>query len=99
MHVIYLKALPERFTEVLGNLINTDTSHGPDSKSSDERVGVFAILRECVDSQDGQVWLRLGVVHQVEIDKLLQLEVVCLHAVHHVSKEGAVWMEMGVGIN
>jgi hypothetical protein len=34
----------------------------------------------------GHVKLGLGIVHQVE-DKLLQLQVVCLHAVDHVGEE------------
>ena len=44
IHTIYLKAFPERFTEVLGDLVDTDTAHGPDSEGSDERVGVLTVL-------------------------------------------------------
>ena len=46
-------------------------------------------LGEGVDSQNGQVRLRLGVVHQVQVDQLLELQVVCLHAVDHIREEGA----------
>ena len=86
---MYLEAFPEWFTEVFSDLVNADAPHSPDSQGSDERVGVFTVLGEGVDSQNGQVRLRLGVIHQVEVDKLLQLKVISLHAVHHVSKEGA----------
>lgn len=48
-----------------------------------------AHLGECVDSQDGQVWLRLGVVHEIQVDQLLELQVVGLHAVDHIGKQGA----------
>lgn len=46
-------------------------------------------LHEAVDSHDGHVRLALGVVHQVEIDQLLELQVIGLHAVNHVWKQRA----------
>ena len=46
-------------------------------------------LDKRVDSHDGHVWLALGVVHEVEIYQLLQLQVIGLHAVHNVWEKGA----------
>lgn len=83
----HLEALPQRLAEILRDLVHTDTAHSPDSKRSDEGVGVLAVLGEGVDGQDSEVWLRLCIVHEVKVDELLQLEVVSLHAVHHISKE------------
>ncbi len=59
-------------------LINPNAAQGPDSQSSYEWVWVFAVLDECGDGHDGHVRLTLGVVHQVEVDELLQLQVVGL---------------------
>ena len=49
----YFQALPKRFTEVLSDLVDTDTSHGPDSERTNQRVRVLTVLGEGVDSQDG----------------------------------------------
>ena len=46
-------------------------------------------LGEGVNSEDGQIGLRLGVVHEIEVDQLLQLKVVGLHAIHHIRKQRA----------
>lgn len=46
-------------------------------------------LHKAVDSHNGHVWLAFGVVHQVQIHQLLQLQVVSLHAVHNIRKERA----------
>lgn len=45
-------------------------------------------LHKGVDSHDGHVGLTLGIVHQIQVHQLLQLQVVCLHTVHHVGEEG-----------
>ena len=50
---------------------------------------MWGYLGESVHGKDGQVWLRLGVVHEIEVDELLQLQVVRLHTVHHVRKQRA----------
>ena len=42
-----------------------------------------------VDSEDSEVRLALGVIHQIQIHQLLELQVVCLHAVHHIGKKSA----------
>ena len=47
----------------------------------------MADLDEGVDGHDGHVRLTLGVVHEVEIDELLQLQVVGLHAVDDVREQ------------
>lgn len=52
-------------------------------------------LDEGVDGHDGHVGLALGVVHQVEVDQLLQLQVVRLHAVHHVREQRAAQRQDG----
>lgn len=44
----------------------------------------ISCLDKAVDSHDGHIRLALGVVHQVEVNQLLQLQVVCLHAVHYI---------------
>lgn len=41
-------------------------------------------LYKGVNSHDSHVWLTLGIVHQVEVDQLFQLQVVSLHAVHNI---------------
>lgn len=46
-------------------------------------------LHKAVDSHNGHVWLTFGVVHQVQIHQLLQLQVVSLHTVHNIRKERA----------
>lgn len=46
-----------------------------------------AYLNERVDGHDGHIGLRFGVVHQIQIDQLLELQVVRLHAVDDVRKE------------
>ena len=47
-------------------------------------------LDKCVDGHDGHIWLRLGIIHQVQIHKFLQFQVVCLHTVHHIGKQGTI---------
>ena len=68
-----LETLPERFAEVLSDLLYTDTAHGADCQGPDQWVWVLAVLDEGVDRHDGHVRLGLGVVHQVQVHKLLQL--------------------------
>lgn len=41
-------------------------------------------LYEGVDCHDSHIWLTLGIVHQVEVNQLLQFQVVCLHAVDNI---------------
>jgi len=88
VRVLVLQTLAQRVAQVLGDLVDADAAHSSDRQSSDQGIGVLAVLDESVDRHDGHVRLRLGVVHQVEVDELLELQVVCLHAVDHVGKEG-----------
>lgn len=46
-------------------------------------------LGKGVHSEDGQVRLRLGVVHQIQVDQFLQLQAVRLHTVDHVWEQRA----------
>merc|ERR1719452_276143 len=86
--VLVLQAFPKWFTQILSDLLNSDATHSSHSQGSDKGVGVLTILDECVDCHNGHVRLGLGIVHKVEIHQLLQLQVVSLHAVDHVWKEG-----------
>ena len=80
-------------------LVDTNATHRSNSQSPNERVGIFAVLDEGVDGHDGHVRLTLGVVHQVEINQLLQFEVVRLHAVRDIRKESANIFANGHGRN
>jgi len=44
-------------------------------------------LNKCVDSHDSHVGLTLCIVHQVEVDEFLQLQVISLHAVDNVREQ------------
>lgn len=46
-------------------------------------------LNKAVDSHDGHIWLTLGIVHQVQVHKLLELQVISLHAVHNIWEKRA----------
>ena len=70
-------------------LVDSNTAHCSHCQGPNQWVWIFTILDEGVNCHDGHVWLALGVVHQVEVDQLFQLEVVSLHAVGHVRKQGA----------
>ncbi len=59
------------------------------ASAQDERVGIFGVLDERVDGEDDELRLRLGVVHEVEVDELLLFEVFGLHVFEHVWKETA----------
>ena len=49
-------------------------------------------LDESVHSQDNQLWLRLRIVHEVQIYKLLLLQIIRLHVLQHIWEEAAhVW--------
>ena len=43
-------------------------------------------LDERVDGHDGQLGLSLGIVHQVQIHQLLQLQIIRLNAVDDIGK-------------
>jgi hypothetical protein len=73
---------------VLRDLVDADAPHSADSQGTDERVRVVAILHKGVHSQQRQVRVALGVVDQVEIHQLFQLQILGLDAVHDVCEEG-----------
>ena len=52
-----------------------DASHGANGERPDQRVGVVTVHDEGVDDEQRGPRLDLGVVHQVEVDELLQLHV------------------------
>ena len=54
-------------------------------------------LHKRVDSHDSHVGLVLGIVHQVQVYQLLQLQVVCLHAVDDIRKKSTGGEEGGGG--
>lgn len=45
-------------------------------------------LYKAVNSHDGHVRLTLGIVHKVQVNQFLQLQVIGLHAVYHIWKQG-----------
>ena len=51
---------------------------------ADPPVLISPYLDKRVDGHDGHVGLALGVVHQVEVDELLELQIIRLHAVDDV---------------
>mmetsp|Transcript_22293 Transcript_22293/g.64803 ORF Transcript_22293/g.64803 Transcript_22293/m.64803 type:complete len:256 (-) Transcript_22293:46-813(-) len=88
VRVIVREASLEGLAEVLSDPFHSDAAHGADGKGSDERVRVIGVLHECVHSQQCRFRLSLGIIDQVKVHKLLQLNVVRLDAVHHVREEG-----------
>lgn len=44
-------------------------------------------LGKSVDCQDSKIRLRFGVIHQVQVNQFLQLQIISLHAVDHVCKQ------------
>ena len=41
-----LETLPERFTEVVSNLIYSDTTHSPDCQGSDQWIWILTVLKK-----------------------------------------------------
>lgn len=52
IRVFVLQTFPQRFTEVLCDLVHANAAHCTNSKGTDERVGVFTILSELVNQRD-----------------------------------------------
>lgn len=44
-------------------------------------------LDKSVNSHDGHIWLRLGIVHQIQVNQLLQLKIVRLHTVDNIGEQ------------
>jgi hypothetical protein len=83
----HLEALAQRLAEVLGDLVHADAAHRADGERADERVRILRVFHKRVDGEDGEVGLALGVVDEVEVDELLQLDRRSLDAVDHVGEE------------
>lgn len=47
----------------------------------------FTDLNKRVDSHDSHVRLTLSIVHEVQINKFLQLQIISLHAVDDIRKQ------------
>ena len=64
-------------------------SHHPSPFPCLEYIGIsgFAHPNKRINRQDNEFWLRLCVVHEVEIDEFLLLEILGLHVLEHVGKE------------
>ena len=82
-----LQAPLQRVAQVLCDPVHPDAAHRPHGQRPDQRVWVLRILDKRVDREDRQLWLRLGVVDQVQVDQLLQLRVVRLHTVDHIREQ------------
>ena len=83
-----VQALLKTLTQVLSDTLDPDASHGSDGKRSEQwRELLSGILLERVDRHNHQIWLRLGVVDNVEVNELFQLNRLSLHALDHVWEE------------
>ena len=72
--ILILQALSEGLTSQRYSvtLSTLIQAHAPHRKNSDPRIWILTVLDKCVDSHD---------------DQILQLQVVCLHAVDHAREE------------
>jgi hypothetical protein len=52
-------------------------------------------LDERIDGKNNQFRLRFGIVHEVEIDKLLLFEIFCLHVLEDIWKEAGYVLPLG----
>lgn len=52
VRVLVLQALPQWFTQVLGDLVHPDAAHGADGQSTDEGVGVLTVLESETSKPD-----------------------------------------------
>lgn len=84
IRILIFHAFTQRFTQVFGDFIHTNTSHCTDGKSTNQRIGIFTVLNSkmfnkdfywwntCLDkrvhSHNCQIRLTFGVVHQIQID-------------------------------
>ena len=90
VRIVILQGVFERLAEILSDPLNADAAHRSDCKCAHEWVlHIARILLERVDRHDGQVGLGLGIVDDVKIDKLLELNGLGGHAAHHMREQGA----------
>ena len=71
------KCFPQRLAQVLHDLLRPDAAHRAQRQGADELVRVVGVLHERLHREQGQLRLRLGVVDQVRVHQLLQLDVLC----------------------
>ena len=50
---------------------------------------IIGIPDKRIDSKDDQIWLRFGIVDEVEIDEFLLFDIFGLHVLQDVGKETA----------
>lgn len=53
-----------------------------------KEISNLRYLDECVDRHDRHVRLTLGIVHQIQVYKLFQFQVIRLHAIYNVREKG-----------
>ncbi|EEQ40082.1 hypothetical protein CLUG_04209 [Clavispora lusitaniae ATCC 42720] len=87
VRVVVVQRAPQRDLHVVHHLVHADTAHGPDGKRLDQRIGVLGVSDKRVDGQDTQLRVQLGVVHQVQVDQLLSLNVVRGDVFQHVGEK------------
>ena len=87
VRVLVMQAAVERVGQVVDDLFRAQAAHCADRERADERVWVLRVLDECVDREDHELGLCLGVVYEVEVDELLLLDVLRLHVLEHVGEE------------
>ena len=56
-------------------MLHADAAHGSHRQGANERIWIRCVLDKGVDCHDRQVGLALGVVDEVEVHKLFQLDV------------------------
>lgn len=87
--VLVSQTLLQWIAEIVYNLLRPQTSHCPDCQSTDERIRIVAVFDEGVHRKDDKLGLGFGIVHEIQINQLLLLEVVCLHILENIGKETA----------
>ena len=50
----------------------------------------MADLGKSVDCQNGQIWLRFSIIHEIQVNQFLKLQIVRLHTIDDIRKQGAV---------
>mmetsp|Transcript_777 Transcript_777/g.3202 ORF Transcript_777/g.3202 Transcript_777/m.3202 type:complete len:716 (+) Transcript_777:454-2601(+) len=85
--ILVAKRPSQGLQQILGDPLHANAAHGANRERADQRVGVRSVLDEGVDRQKRQIRLALGVVDEVEIHQLLELDVVGLDAVHDVREQ------------
>ena len=65
-----------RNVNVLYEVLDPECAHAPQRHAAHHRIVVAAALLQCVDGQQGEVRVRLGVVAKVQVDQFLLDQVV-----------------------